>query len=69
MWNQGPRVGSYKGVYWHRRDRRWVAKIRTPIKRLHLGAFVSPEAAARAYDAAARKYHGEFAYLNFPDAA
>jgi hypothetical protein len=28
--------------------------------------FKSPEDAARAYDDMARKYHGEFARLNFP---
>lgn len=32
-----------------------------------LGTYDTVEAAARAYDAGARRYHGEFARLNFPE--
>lgn len=42
----------------------WVARIRVNGNRLHLGTFASPAEAARAYDEAARKYHGEFANTN-----
>jgi hypothetical protein len=45
---------------------KWCAKIRDGKQRLHLGVFVLPEDAARAYDSAARRLHGEFACVNFP---
>jgi hypothetical protein len=46
---------------------RWRARIRVNGKRISLGLFKDEIEAAKAYDRAARKYHGEFASLNFPD--
>jgi hypothetical protein len=46
---------------------RWRVRIAFNGKRIHIGYFRSPEVAARAYDEAAKKYHGQFAQLNFQE--
>ena len=55
---------GYKGVTWHKRDRKWRAQIRVDSKVKHLGYFDDKHDAARAYNEAARKYFGKFASLN-----
>ena len=57
----------YKGVSWNKRRRRWFAYIKKDGKQFNLGCFDKEIKAAKAYDAAARKHHGQFAALNFPD--
>lgn len=47
---------------------KYQAAIGHKGKMIHLGRFVTPEEAARAYDKAAIDIQGEFAYLNFPGA-
>jgi hypothetical protein len=54
-------VSGYKGVYWHRRTKSWVASIMLHRKRIHLGRFDTLDAAHAAYTAAAERLHGEFA--------
>ena len=56
---------GYKGVY--RKSNRWKAEITTREGRKYLGLFKTPEQAAIAYDAAARRWHGQHARLNFPN--
>lgn len=58
------RVG-FKGVSETVPGKRWNARITIDKKLISLGSFHTPELAARAYDRAARLYHGEFANLNF----
>lgn len=58
---------KYKGLYWDKNQKRWIARIMFEKKRIYLGCFRDEIEAAKAYDRAARKYHGEFACLNFPE--
>ncbi len=64
-----PKTHRYKGinkVYQGRLRCTWGAKIQFHGKEMWLGCFRTQEDAAQAYDEAARKYHGEFACVNFP---
>lgn len=57
---------KYRGVAWDKRNSRWRASVTKDGRRKNLGRFDTEEAAARAYDAAARATHLNFAALNFP---
>ena len=59
-------TSKYKGVYWNKRDKKWVAQIKLEGKQIYLGYFDSEIEAAKCYDINAIKYFGEFAKLNFP---
>ena len=61
---QGNNTSGFKGVCLD--GKRWRAQINLQGRRMNLGRFAAAEEAARAYDAAAREHHGEFARLNFP---
>jgi len=54
----------HKGISWDKVNEKWKAYIRVNGKLIHLGRFKDEENAARAYNTAATKYFGEFAYLN-----
>jgi hypothetical protein len=62
-----PCSSKYKGVWWHKNSRKWQAEVVFEKKKIHLGTFKNEIDAAKAYDEAAKKYHGEFACLNFPE--
>lgn len=62
------KTSRYRGVYYRPDLGKWGANIKSADGRLiHLGFYECEELAAYAYDTAARLYHGEFAYINFPD--
>lgn len=59
-----PATSQYKGVSWHKQSKRWQAIIRIDGVSKYLGLFNFEDDAAVAYNDAARKAWGEFAYLN-----
>jgi hypothetical protein len=58
----------YKGVCWHKYDKKFYAAIKLDGKSKFLGSFASERDAAKRYDAAAREHFGDFAGCNFPPA-
>ena len=55
---------KFKGVYWHKKGRKWAAQIQMRGSYKYLGLFSSEIDAAIAYNNAAIENFGEFARLN-----
>lgn len=68
-WNSRHAVGKsgFRGV--KVKGNRWQAQMSVDGRNRYIGSFATPEDAARAYDAEARRLRGEFAVLNFPNDA
>jgi hypothetical protein len=58
---------KYKGVSFKKQTKKWTAQIRYDGRSKFIGTFDSETEAAKAYDEAAKQYHGEFAVLNFKE--
>lgn len=55
---------GFKGVSRHKGDGKYHSRISIGGENYFLGAFTDPVAAAKAYDAAAKRLHGDFALTN-----
>lgn len=67
QWNKGVPSNSgtgFKGVGRYRN--KYHARIKVNGQKIHLGYWDALETAVLVRDAAARRFHGQFAYLNFP---
>lgn len=52
---------KYKGVCWHKRNKKWIARYRDADgKLIHIGYFESEIEAHQAYQKAVKELHGEF---------
>lgn len=59
------KTSKYRGVSFHRRDKKWHAQISFENKKIHLGNFECEFSAALAYDKKCRELFGLFASPNF----
>ena len=57
-------TSGFKGVCWHKAAKKWMAYITIHTRLVYLGLFNDKRKAARAYNAAAKKLFGPFAFLN-----
>lgn len=68
--NRGPTARNklrLKGVRWKSDKKKYQARITHSRTDEHLGYFINPQDAARAYDRKALELFGKFAWLNFPN--
>lgn len=58
-------TSKYKGVYFDKRRKRYIAEAKLNGKRIFQKSFMTEIEAAKAYDEIAKKHFGEFASTNF----
>lgn len=54
-------TSGFRGVYWHKAQNKWTARISADGKRISLGYFHDIEEARAAYESAALTHHKDFA--------
>ena len=57
-------TSGYKGVFWSKKDKKWVSVLMVNGEVKRLGYFSEVKNAVKAYNDAALIHHGEFAKLN-----
>jgi hypothetical protein len=57
-------TSGYKGVFWHKAAKKWLAQIKYEGTTYYIGLFTSRRAAAYAYNKKHLELAGEFACLN-----
>lgn len=62
-------VNFHRGIVRHFTKDRWDARIMYEGKSIYLGSYPDPHKAALAYDKAALKYFGGYAFLNFAESS
>lgn len=60
-------TSGFKGVEWNPKNRKWRVKIKKDYKTVEIGSFIDQVDAAQAYNLAAERYFGDYAYFNGPD--
>lgn len=55
---------GFKGVFWNKRTKKWIANITTNYKSKRIGYFSNKKEAVKAYNQHAIIKHGKFARLN-----
>ena len=58
-------TSGIKGVSWSKHSDKWQAQITVDSNHIHLGFFYNIEEAAKAYEVASKKYHGEFGFCRY----
>lgn len=59
-------TSGFRGVCWHKRDKKWTAQIKVEGRFLFLGNYLDARTAALKYDTFAVKHFGKGCQLNFP---
>jgi hypothetical protein len=56
----------YNGIRWDKNREKWQVRLMINGRRESFGYYADEIEAAKAYDRVAKKYRGEYAFLNFP---